>query len=210
MSKGALLNLSRNVRRVEQNNIPGILIEAGCALGGSAIMIGLAKSRNRRLNVYDVFGMIPPPSGYDGNDVHHRYRIIKEGKSKGINGELYYGYEQDILQKVKKNFLDFGLNEKDHIHLIGGLYDESLLIGEPVAFAHIDCDWYASVMTCLKRIEPNLSPGGIMIIDDYNDWSGCKRAVDEFFRADDKEGHFSFKIEFNKLVIEKTKGCSPA
>jgi asparagine synthase (glutamine-hydrolysing) len=49
-----------------------------------------------------------------------------------------------------------------------------------VAFAHIDCDWYDSVKTSLERITPNLSSGGILVIDDYYAYSGCKKAVDEF------------------------------
>jgi asparagine synthase (glutamine-hydrolysing) len=58
-----------------------------------------------------------------------------------------------------------------------------LHVSEPVALAHIDGDWYRSVMTCLRRIEPNLVPGGTLVIDDYRAWSGCKRAVDEYSPA---------------------------
>jgi hypothetical protein len=58
-------------------------------------------------------------------------------------------------------------------------------IDQPVALAHIDGDWYESVMTCLQRIEPHLSEEGILVIDDYDAWSGCRTAVDEYF-ADKK------------------------
>jgi asparagine synthase (glutamine-hydrolysing) len=36
------------------------------------------------------------------------------------------------------------------------------------------------VRTCLERIGPRLSPGGVMVIDDYFHWSGCRTAVDQF------------------------------
>ena len=205
LSKGALYNIYKSVKRIELNNIPGIFVETGCALGGSTILIGLTKSKTRRLNVYDVFGMIPPPTNNDGIDIHNRYEIIKEGKSEGINGELYYGYEQDLLNKVKQNLKKFGLTENDNISLIQGLYEETLKIDEPIAFAHIDCDWYSSVMTCLQQIEPNLSNGGIMIIDDYYDWSGCKKAIDKYFYENDRKIFFQFKTINNKLIIEKKK-----
>ena len=159
----------------------------------------------RKLNVYDVFGMIPPPSENDGNDIHNRYKIIKEGKSNGINGELYYGYEKNLLNKVKQNLKNFGLKNDDNISLIQGLYEETLKIKEAVAFAHIDCDWYSSVMTCLMQIEPNLSLGGIIIIDDYYDWSGCKKAVDDYFSNYDKKQYYQYKTRSNKLIIQKVK-----
>ena len=60
---------------------------------------------------------------------------------------------------------------------------------EPAALAHIDADWYQSVMTCLERIEPHLSPGGVLVIDDYDHWSRCRKAVDEYF-ADKRDRYF--------------------
>src|SRR5690606_26636429 len=138
--------------------------------------------KNRILKVYDVFGMIPPPTSKDGEDVIDRYQIIKEGRSKGINGNNYYGYEKDLLTLVKQNFKDFEIDiEKENIELIKGMFEEKLIVNEKVAFAHLDGDWYSSTITCLERIVPNLSKNGIMIIDDYNAWSGCRKAVDEYF-----------------------------
>ena len=49
------------------------------------------------MKVYDVFGMIPPPGEKDGADVHQRYATIAGGASKGIGGETYYGYRDDLL-----------------------------------------------------------------------------------------------------------------
>ena len=51
---------------------------------------------------------------------------------------------------------------------------------EPVAIAHVDVDWYHPVMTSLRRIVPRLVAGGSVIIDDYHDWGGCRKATDEF------------------------------
>ena len=51
---------------------------------------------------------------------------------------------------------------------------------EPIAFAHIDCDWYRSVKCCIERVVDMVVPDGLIIFDDYNSFSGAKRAVDEW------------------------------
>lgn len=97
----ALNDLYEAVRRLEQENVSGVLIEAGCALGGSAIVMAKAKAKARPFYVYDVFDMIPAPSEKDGDDVHQRYEHIRKGKSSGIGGNKYYGYEEDLIGKVR-------------------------------------------------------------------------------------------------------------
>ena len=204
LSQAALLNISKVISKIEAKKIPGIFVETGCALGGSTILMGISKNKERQLNVYDVFGMIPPPSDEDGGDVHDRYDKITKGESTGIKNDLYYGYEKDLIGKVRDNLKDFGLTEEnDNIHLVQGLYEDTLKINEPIAFAHIDCDWYSSVMTSLVAIEPNLSKGGIMIIDDYYAWSGCKTAIDEYFSDPAFKAKFDFSTVNEKLIIEK-------
>lgn len=181
---GALNDLFEAAKAVEREQRPGLLIEAGCALGGSAIVLAKAKARERRFMVHDVFGMIPPPTEADGPDVHERYATIKAGQAKGLSGEAYYGYEADLLARVSKTFDAFGMPPAEHhVELVKGLFQDTIVGDEPVALAHIDGDWHDSVMTCLERIGPRLSPGGVMVIDDYFKWSGCRTAVDEFLAA---------------------------
>ena len=60
---------------------------------------------------------------------------------------------------------------------------------------------YASVHLCLERIVPHLIPGGILVIDDYYRWSGCRDAIDDYFR--DKTG-FVFEKR-SRLHIRKTE-----
>lgn len=180
----ALADLAKTVSAVEQKKLQGIFVETGCALGGSSIVITAAKTKSRRFYVYDVFGMIPPPSEKDGEKVHQRYQEITSGSSEGLKGNLYYGYEENLKDKVENSFNAYGFPvEKHHVELVPGLYQDSLHIDAPVAFAHIDCDWYDSVALCLDRIAPNIVSGGVMIIDDYYYYDGCKKAVDEFLAA---------------------------
>lgn len=178
----ALADLHIATLAVKEHNLPGLLIETGCALGGSALVMASAKDVDRPFFIYDVFDMIPSPSARDGEDVYARYSTIAAGQAKGIGGDLYYGYQKSLQEQVQQTFERYKLPvDANNIHLIKGLYEDVLNPQQPIALAHIDCDWYESVMVCLQRIEPHLVPGGKLIIDDYWHWSGCRTAVDEYF-----------------------------
>jgi O-methyltransferase len=189
LSKPAILReLAAAVQETEAAGRPGLLIEAGTALGGSAIVIASAKSPGRPMRVYDAFAMIPPPTDKDGEEVQRRYQKIVSGRARGVGGETYYGYRNDLLAEVTASFGRFGLPlESTNVDLIKGYFEDTLHVDEPVALAHLDGDWYESTMTCLERIEPHLVPGGRLVIDDYFYWSGCRRAVDEYF--DGRDGY---------------------
>lgn len=199
----ALADLERAVHRIDATNVPGIIVEAGCALGGSAVVLGSAKRRQRPLRLYDVFGLIPPPSPADGEATQARYETIVRGDSEGIGTDRYYGYEEDLLQKVTSTLQSFNLDlERDRIALFRGLFQDTMDIDGPVALAHIDADWYESVRTCLERIAPQLSTGGILVIDDYEHWAGCRKAVDEYFA--DKRNEYSFHRRSRLHIVRET------
>lgn len=193
--------LARQVLDADLQNRPGLIIETGAALGGSAITMAAAKRPKRPMRVYDVFGLIPEPSERDGEDVHERYRKIVSGTSKGIGGETYYGYRANLYDEVSDSFARHGIDLADHnVELIQGLFQDTLQIDEPVAFAHLDGDWYESTMTCLERIAPHLVVGGRIVLDDYFHYSGCRDAVDEYFQ--DRSG---FRLERRtKLHVVRT------
>ncbi len=183
LDRSALCWLAEQVASIEREGVSGDILEAGCALGGSAIVIAASKAPARRLELYDVFGQIPPPSEKDGKDVHARYQTIVSGKSAGIGGDPYYGYQSGLLDTVASQFRQFGLAPETHnVHFVAGLYQDTLHPSGPVALAHIDCDWYDSVMVCLERIVPRLAPSGRIVVDDYFFYSGCRAAVWDYFR----------------------------
>ena len=160
---------------------PGLVLEAGTALGGSAIVMAAAKDPARPMRVYDVFDVIPEPGEHDGADVHRRYQKIVAGEAKGVDGTTYYGYHQDLYAEVTESFARAGVPVHEHsVALVKGLFQDTVVIDEPVALAHLDGDWYDSTMVCLERITPHLVPGGRIVLDDYWAWSGCREAVDEF------------------------------
>lgn len=179
-----LENLVEACRTIQKDNVRGDFIEAGVALGGSAILLAKLKPSTSTLFLYDVYGLIPPPGEKDGQDSHKRFAEIASGKSPGIGGDVYYGYQEDLYEVVSENLRKYGLvpNSRD-LFLIKGIFQDTLHVENPIALAHIDCDWYESVKTCIDRISPRLVAGGIVVFDDYSSYEGCKRAVDEWLGA---------------------------
>jgi hypothetical protein len=47
----------------------------------------------------------------------------------------------------------------------------------------LDTDWYESTRAELEVLFPRLVKGGVILIDDYGAWEGCKKAVDEYVSA---------------------------
>lgn len=200
----ALQDLHEQCLRMEREGIAGSFIEAGCARGGSAIVMTAAKAKPRPMYLYDVFGLIPAPSDNDDEDCHDRYQLISSGDAIGPHGTLYYGYEENLQQVVEDNFAKCGYPVAENsVHLVKGLFEETLNPQEPVAIAHVDGDWFNSVWVCLERIVPKLSVGGVLVIDDYDAWSGCRKAVDQFFQQQ-LDGEFVF-VHRSRLHIERVR-----
>lgn len=181
VSRKKLRRLAQAIFTARSAVTQGIYLEAGVALGGTAVMIARLKPNTAALELYDVFGMIPPPTDKDEPDAVARYDVIASGQAKGIDGDVYYGYLPDVKQTVIDNLGRFGVNpQRDNVRLVEGVFEETLKPQDAVTFAHIDCDWYDSVVTCIDRIWPRLAKGGVMLFDDYRSYEGCRKAVDEF------------------------------
>lgn len=53
---------------------------------------------------------------------------------------------------------------------------------ERLAVLQLDVDMYESTIVALRSLYPKLSVGGYLIVNDYSNASGCKKAVDDFRR----------------------------
>jgi asparagine synthase (glutamine-hydrolysing) len=185
LSAAKLARIEGALRDIDRRGTEGAFLEFGVALGGSAIVIASAAARTgRRFVGFDVFGMIPPPtSDKDDAGSKERYQVIASGGAAGIQGDTYYGYRDDLYGEVVDAFARYGLSvDGQSVALVKGLFEEtwpSVQIPS-VAFCHIDCDWYDPVRFCLEQVSQKLSPQGVIILDDYHDWGGCRVATDEF------------------------------
>jgi O-methyltransferase len=172
-----LVRIEQAIEEVSRSGVLGAFVERGVALGGSGIIIATLMPEGRAFHGYDVFGMIPPPtSEKDDEKSRTRYETIRSGQS--------HGYVDNLHERVVENFERFGQPvDGRRVSLYKGFFEDTLHPQTDIAFAHIDCDWYDPVKLCLERIVPRLSAGAYVVLDDYNDYGGCRRAVDEFLEA---------------------------
>jgi O-methyltransferase len=202
-----LLSLHREMARIRRNNVPGDFLEFGVALGGSAILLAEECTNGRSFHGFDVFGMIPPPTHEkDDEKSKARYEEIRAGRSIGLGGDTYYGYRDNLYDEVQASFVRYGLQvDQQRIHLHKGLFSETWPLAASgitrVSLAHIDCDWYEPVKFCLEAVAPLMSAQGAVILDDYNDYGGCRTATDEFLAS-----HRQFQMwrQSGHLVLRKT------
>jgi asparagine synthase (glutamine-hydrolysing) len=193
----------------ETRRVPGDVLEFGVALGGSGVMLASHMGPTRKFHGFDVFGMIPPPtSDKDDAASKRRYETIQSGQSKGIEGGEYYGYRDDLLSDVKAAFSRHGTPvDGAKVSLHQGLFEDTWPTVEvgSISLVHIDCDWYDPVKYCLGVCADKLSDGGLMVIDDYYDWAGCRAAVDEFV-AERKD--FVFEAGMNPFLRKRATSAA--
>lgn len=77
--------------------------------------------------------------------------------------------------------------------------------GGPWRFVHVDVDLYAPTRDALSYFVPRMSPGGVIVCDDYGylDWPGARKAVDEL---GDTGRVRIFRVSTGQAVI--FAGCS--
>jgi len=186
------------IKRIESalrdiREVAGCTAEFGVALGGSGIIIA-SLAPERCFHGFDVFETIPEPSSEkDDEKSKARFRTIAAGEAKGLKGGSYYGYRSDLYGDVVAAFAKNGVPvDGERIRLHRGLFEETVPSSGlgALAFAHIDCDWYDPVTYCLTIAADRLNSGGVIVIDDYHDYGGCRTAVDEFLSS-----HSDFEFE---------------
>lgn len=171
----------RSLRKAarEVRSVKGVVLETGVALGGSGILLARALP-DREFHGYDVFGEFPSPGPEDPPEAHEAHQLIVSGESYGPGREAFTGRMTDWYGRVTSSFARYGVPVGDRVHLHKGLIQDTLKPEWPIALAHIDTDWYDPVKVCLERILPHLQPGARVVLDDYHDYGGCKKATDEF------------------------------
>lgn len=72
----------------------------------------------------------------------------------------------------------------ERIHYIVGKVEDTLPASAPdqIAVLRLDTDFYESTKQELIHLFPRLSPGGVLIIDDYGTFEGARKAVDEYIK----------------------------
>lgn len=171
------------VNYVDENEIPGDIVECGVFRGVNPMMVKelrTGRGQKRLIHLFDTFeGMTEPTSNdvrYDGTSA----ATMLKGRESLRKSVLSYCSVED----VKRNFARHGLDLIDTV-FVKGRVEDTLLdphnLPEKIAILRLDTDWYASTKIELEVLYPRLVPGGVIIIDDYGYWRGSREAVDEFF-----------------------------
>jgi O-methyltransferase len=90
------------------------------------------------------------------------------------------------LHEVETGLARYGLLDAQ-VRLLPGWFEDTLPSApiERLALLRIDGDLYQSTMDALTALEPRVSPGGFVIIDDYHGWVPCRQAVDDYRATND-------------------------
>jgi hypothetical protein len=201
-----LITTMQACKYVKSLDIPGDFFECGVWRGGNSLLAAYQfnkndESKNRKVFLLDTFlGMTQP------NDIDNRI-------SDKVNASVFYfdrkkeGYVDwcfATLDEVKNNFIRFDLL-KDNVYFLKGKSEEVLCnnehtIPDKISVLRLDTDFYESTLVELKVLYPRLSDGGVLIIDDYNFWEGCRKAVDDFFGSKPQN---MISIDENAILIIK-------
>jgi hypothetical protein len=185
-----LLGLVAAVRYVVAAGVPGAFVECGVWRGGSVIAmieaLGTAGAEDRDFYLYDTFEGMTEPTEADTSPLEpsadDQWRRSGGRPYPELFDSSHFGE-----RVVRENVLGTGY-DSDLLHFVRGPVEETVpgVVPEQIALLRLDTDWYESTRHELEHLYPLLAPGGVLIVDDYGHWEGCRKAVDEYFagRAD--------------------------
>jgi O-methyltransferase len=135
------------------DGVPGNAAEIGTYKGGSAYFIGAAfralQKIDVRLDVFDTFAG-HPEGALSEQDTRHR--------EAGVFDETSY---EDVREYLSP-FTNTHVHKGDILLALPGLPEAVY------RFVHIDTDLYLPTKACLEYFGARLSPGGVIVVDDYS------------------------------------------
>ena len=173
--------LWKAARHVESAGIPGDFVECGVWRGGSSMVAALTLDAERRLWLYDTFEGMSEPTARDRAFDAERPVTDRWEEAKAEDGVLLARAPLDLVQE---NMTSTGVADGRVEYVVGKVEDTiPHRVPDGIALLRLDTDWYESTRHELIHLYPRLSPGGVLIIDDYGHWAGAREAVDEYFAA---------------------------
>ena len=195
-SEERVFGLHDALKNVHKNKIEGDIVECGVWMGGNLIIakkfFDSVQETNRKFYAFDTFEGMTEPSENDPITAHRTWNNkaacvgpLEQGISEFKSHDVY----DDRIIIVKGDVCLTLLEEKN--------------IPEKISILRLDTDWYDSTKVELEILYTKLVPGGFLIIDDYGHWTGCKKAVDEFFGEDFINKNFK-KLDYTGISYQKT------
>ncbi|HSR55166.1 MAG TPA: TylF/MycF/NovP-related O-methyltransferase [Alphaproteobacteria bacterium] len=186
-----LIFLTECVERTAQ--VPGCYAEVGCNRGYTSAFL---KRFMEESGIEKDYYAVDTFSGFISDHVDHE--VKERGKSESIRFKM---------ADNKKSWFDrsmevTGIKSLTSIQADAATFDYASL--GPIAFCLLDVDLYVPIAKALPGIYENLSPGGIIVVDDCapdQAWDGALQAYDEFV----KSMNLPSDVRHEKLgVIEKS------
>lgn len=166
-------------RYIETHHIPGAILECGVWRGGSMQAAALTLLEygepGRDLHLFDTFEGMPPPTAHDSRrGVSAEELLDRQTRDHNV-------WAVASLDDVRKGMEETGY-PTELIHYHPGRVEETIpgKAPEEIAILRLDTDWYESTKHELMHLYARLSPGGVLILDDYGHWDGARKATDEF------------------------------
>jgi O-methyltransferase len=174
--------LIQAVRYVTRHRIPGDVVECGVWRGGSmqaaARTLLALNDTSRDLHLFDTFDGMPAPSERDvrRSDERTAEELLAEEER-----ERSLVWAVATLEDVREGFAQIPY-PSERIHFVKGKVEDTIPGHAPerISILRLDTDWYESTRHELEHLYPRLSPGGVLLLDDYGYWEGAREAVDEF------------------------------
>lgn len=173
----------QSIRHVERNRIPGDIVECGVWRGGNLIIAGLLRNRlgfDRRIWAFDTFAGMTAPTPFDIKpaedlDVSKKFAFLNHSD----HNEWCLASEGEVLRNFENR-----VGSRD-LRTVKGPVELTLIdsdnLPERIAILRLDTDFYESTKAEMEVLYPRLSKGGVLIVDDYGEWAGARKAVDEYF-----------------------------
>jgi len=182
------------VNYVSQRRISGAFVECGVWRGGISMLMALRATdlgEKREKFLYDTFEGMSEPTEYDSDKNGVDAALLLKQSSRIDESDSVWAYASQ--KAVGINFQSVGCMDKD-VHLVKGKVEDTIphTIPKEIAILRLDTDWYESTKHELEYLYPRLQPGGVLLIDDYGYWAGCRKAVDEYFSEKAPKPYMTF------------------
>lgn len=178
--------LLQELKKTLNNNVPGDVVEFGCYKADTSVLYQkllesmghggafqpenqAAQASQKILWLYDSFEGLPAKTREDNSAAGDAFQA----------GELLVT-KREVIEKFKKMGLKLPKIKKAFFDDLDIIYD----IPEKISYAFLDGDLYQSIKTSLNLVSNKMSPGGVIIVHDYNnpELPGSARAVDEWLK----------------------------
>lgn len=208
--------LTEAVRYAVRRGVPGAFAECGVWRGGSVLAMVLTLQRlgvsDRDIYLYDTFEGMTEPSEVDVSDFDAPASVEwRESRRVGQRAWPHWFREETFnIEIVRRLLLDTGYPEA-RLHFVQGAVEETIprTLPTDIAVLRLDTDWYESTRHEMTHLYPLLSTGGVLMIDDYGHWKGCRKAIDEYFASGTAPPVLLNRVDYSCRIAVKPESVRP-